>query len=120
MLPYHEADIDTLRELKPRSFAAGCGEGHGVEFNDTPIGAALLEFNSAIGVPADVWIMLTTAYVQCATCHLVRSFPAHRGHLDDNGQCHDMGEGSASLDKGKGKASVSVMTPVTRSDDNAD
>lgn len=73
----HEADADTLRELKLRSFASR-GELHGNEFDGTPIGVAFLEFNSVIGIPADVWIMITTAYVQCKTCHLIRTFPTHR------------------------------------------
>jgi hypothetical protein len=99
--------VDTIRGLKLRSFASR-SELHTIEFDETPIGAALLEFNSVIGVPADVWATVTTAYVQCKVCHLVRTFPAHRGHLDSAGTCHDMGEGVATLDKGKGKE---VMSP---------
>ncbi|KAF8160163.1 hypothetical protein BJ912DRAFT_936184 [Pholiota molesta] len=101
---FHEADEETLRKLKLRSLTGHSDVHAGVEFAETPIGVAFLEFNSSIGVPMDVWVMITTAYVQCKTCHLTRTFPAHRGHTDLLGRCEDMGDGFAMLDKGKGKA----------------
>ncbi|KAJ7829622.1 hypothetical protein B0H13DRAFT_1916387 [Mycena leptocephala] len=50
---------------------------------DTAVGAALLEWNSRLGVPADVWLLISTAIVHCPECDLVRSFPAHLLHVDD-------------------------------------
>lgn len=50
--------------------------------------------------------MITTTYVACRTCHLTRTFPGHQAHLDLSGECHDLGEAVALLEKGKGKARV--------------
>ncbi|KAJ6451965.1 hypothetical protein C8R45DRAFT_1113304 [Mycena sanguinolenta] len=38
---------------------------------DTAIGAALREWNSRLGVPTDVWILVSTAVVVCEHCDLV-------------------------------------------------
>ncbi|KAJ7649006.1 hypothetical protein DFH06DRAFT_1421362 [Mycena polygramma] len=59
---------------------------------DTSIGSALLEWNSRLGVPADVWMAVSTAIFHCKDCDLVRSFPAHLLHLDDDGACADPGQ----------------------------
>ncbi|KAF8152711.1 hypothetical protein K438DRAFT_2079321 [Mycena galopus ATCC 62051] len=57
----------------------------------TPIGAALLAWNSRLGVPADVWMIASTAVIHCKECDLIRTFPAHFMHLDDN-TCSDAGQ----------------------------
>ncbi|KAJ6588084.1 hypothetical protein B0H19DRAFT_1247793 [Mycena capillaripes] len=59
---------------------------------DSPVGAALLEWNSRLGIPTDVWMVISTAVYHCGTCDLVRSFPAHRLHLDKKGDCTDPGQ----------------------------
>ncbi|KAJ6478213.1 hypothetical protein C8R45DRAFT_933973 [Mycena sanguinolenta] len=59
---------------------------------DTAIGAALREWNSRLGVPTDVWILVSTAVVVCEHCDLVRSFAAHTLHLDGSGHCTDPGQ----------------------------
>jgi hypothetical protein len=59
---------------------------------DTPVGAALLEWNSRLGLPCDVWMMVSTAIIHCTSCDLVRSFPAHTLHLDASGSCTDPGQ----------------------------
>ncbi|KAJ7902583.1 hypothetical protein B0H14DRAFT_2555122 [Mycena olivaceomarginata] len=38
---------------------------------DTPVGAALLEWNSRLGLPCDVWMMVLTAIIHCTSCDLV-------------------------------------------------
>ncbi|KAJ7437074.1 hypothetical protein B0H11DRAFT_2362278 [Mycena galericulata] len=62
------------------------------DFLETPSGVAFTEWNSRIGVPMDVWILLSTSGVKCKTCHLRRSFKAHQAHCDETGQCLDPGE----------------------------
>jgi hypothetical protein len=42
---------------------------------DSPVGVALLEWNSRLGVPTDVWIAASTAVVHCTSCDLTRVFP---------------------------------------------
>ncbi|KAG6894170.1 hypothetical protein C0992_007246 [Termitomyces sp. T32_za158] len=74
-----------------------------IEFIDKPTGAALVEWNSRIGVPRDVWAVIHTAYVECTDCHLCRSFHGDIAHRDPNGKCKDLGEVTASLITGKGK-----------------
>ncbi|KAJ7359924.1 hypothetical protein DFH08DRAFT_1039256 [Mycena albidolilacea] len=78
--------------IRGRSFMNGEQPQFRGETLDTPIGAALLEWNSRLGVPADVWMLVSTAVVHCAVCDLTRSFPAHRLHLDDDGACADPGQ----------------------------
>ncbi|KAJ7823873.1 hypothetical protein B0H14DRAFT_2825568 [Mycena olivaceomarginata] len=67
------------------------------DFMDTASGLAFSEWNSRIGIPLDVWILLSTGGVQCPCCHLVRSFDGHRSHLDLNSVCTDPGEISSSI-----------------------
>ncbi|KAJ6598326.1 hypothetical protein DFH09DRAFT_1394478 [Mycena vulgaris] len=59
---------------------------------DTPVGSALLEWNSRLGVPTDVWMVISTAIAHCKACDLVRSFPAHLLHLSEDGECKDPGQ----------------------------
>lgn len=58
---------------------------------NSAVGAALLEWNSRLGVPTDVWVTVSTAVVLCKECDLVRSFPAHLLHLE-NDTCSDPGQ----------------------------
>ncbi|KAJ7789129.1 hypothetical protein B0H14DRAFT_3574836 [Mycena olivaceomarginata] len=75
-----------LRELPP-----GKQLGTSAEFLDSPIGAALMEWNSRLGVPLDVWALASTATTECSTCHLYRTFPAHAAHLHTvTGVCNDL------------------------------
>jgi hypothetical protein len=106
-----EIDVDTLRALKLRTFADP-DTTFVKELLDTPIGIASLEFNSRIGVPLDVWVTITTAYIQCPTCQLCRSFPAYHAHLRDGMECLDLGEGVATLASGKGKGRESQAADV--------
>ena len=100
-----------LRALKLRTFADP-DTTFVKELLDTPIGIASLEFNSRIGVPLDVWVTITTAYIQCPTCQLCRSFPAHHAHLRDGMECLDLGKGVATLASGKGKGRESQAAGV--------
>jgi hypothetical protein len=49
--------------------------------SNAPSLAALLEWNSRVGVRRDVWALVSTMEVRCSVCRLVRSAPAHRRHL---------------------------------------
>ncbi|KAJ7847229.1 hypothetical protein B0H14DRAFT_3676568 [Mycena olivaceomarginata] len=75
-----------IRELPP-----GKQLGTSAEFLDSPIGAVLMEWNSRLGVPLDVWALASTATTECSTCHLCRTFPAHAAHLHTvTGVCNDL------------------------------
>ncbi|KAJ6472011.1 hypothetical protein C8R45DRAFT_1104221 [Mycena sanguinolenta] len=68
-------------DLESRQLPPGKCLGTTAEFLDSPIGAALLEWNSRLGIPTDVWAVASTAIQECETCSFVRSFPAHAAHL---------------------------------------
>lgn len=59
------------------------------EYVDTIIGRPFLEWNSRIGVPEDVWLLIYTAVIQCDTCELYRTFEGDRAHRKD-GVCNDI------------------------------
>jgi hypothetical protein len=48
-----------------------------------PTRAALLEWNSRIGINQNVWALVSTMGILCQDCSRVRSAPAHRRH-----KCH--------------------------------
>ncbi|KAJ7169088.1 hypothetical protein C8R43DRAFT_945053 [Mycena crocata] len=74
-----------------RSMPAGKCLGKSAEYLDLPVGAALLEWNSKLGVPTDVWAVASTATTLCKTCELVRSFHGHDAHLHPvTGICNDV------------------------------
>ncbi|KAJ6482818.1 hypothetical protein C8R47DRAFT_1073414 [Mycena vitilis] len=50
---------------------------------DSAVGCALLQWNSRLGVPSDVWLLVSGATVLCKECDLVRAFAAHRLHLNN-------------------------------------
>ncbi|KAJ7452906.1 hypothetical protein FB451DRAFT_1282374, partial [Mycena latifolia] len=65
--------------------------GNITEFLDTPIGAALLQWNSRLGIPTDVWALASTAVIHCPECNLVRSFQGHLAHLHPTThECNDI------------------------------
>lgn len=39
----------------------------------TPVKAAFLEWNSRLGVPLDVWAVISTGYVRCPICYMCRT-----------------------------------------------
>jgi hypothetical protein len=61
---------------------------------DNMIARPFLEWNSCIGVPRDVWYIISTARIICQCCHLVRSFHADQAHRSPMGLCEDVGQGS--------------------------
>ncbi|KAJ6547969.1 hypothetical protein DFH09DRAFT_1087436 [Mycena vulgaris] len=83
-----EQDVSPFRF---RSFRDGKHPKKIGETLDSPVGAALLEWNSRLGVPTDVWMLISTAVVPCTSCDLVRSLPAHFLHMQD-GICTDPGQ----------------------------
>ncbi|KAJ7017333.1 hypothetical protein C8F04DRAFT_1147542 [Mycena alexandri] len=87
-----KVDIDALiPEFRFRSFRNDKRPKKVGETIDQPVGAAMMEWNSRIGVPADVWSVISTAIVHCTDCDLTRSFPAHLLHLTNN-SCTDPGQ----------------------------
>ncbi|THU84405.1 hypothetical protein K435DRAFT_806717 [Dendrothele bispora CBS 962.96] len=48
----------------------------------SPLGLAWLAWNSKAGIPGDAWHLISTAYKYCPYCNRVRSFDAHRAHMD--------------------------------------
>nr|GAT44269.1 predicted protein [Mycena chlorophos] len=85
-----KADVDSpTRDLLPqRTFRDGKTPQDLTPVR-SPICSAFYEWNSRIGVPRDVWFTIQTAVICCIDCELVRSLPAHRAHLDVQGQCVD-------------------------------
>ncbi|KAJ7022644.1 hypothetical protein C8F04DRAFT_1137624, partial [Mycena alexandri] len=82
---------DSTALFKMRSFRDARRPKENIESLDTSVGAAFLEWNSRLGIPTDVWLMVSTAIVHCDTCDLVRSIPAHLNHLH-GGVCSDPGQ----------------------------
>ncbi|KAK6991643.1 hypothetical protein R3P38DRAFT_3091844 [Favolaschia claudopus] len=92
-------DLAQIDECEPfdgcirlRTFRDGKRPSFQAETLDSAIGAALLEWNSRLGLPADVWMTVSSAVVHCTDCDLTRTFPAHRLHLDEQGACNDAGQ----------------------------
>ena len=55
-------------------------EVSGHSFLQNPLGAALLAWNSKLGVPRDVWAIISTSAVECEKCSLVRPYSEHQAH----------------------------------------
>ncbi|KAK0496586.1 hypothetical protein EDD18DRAFT_1167186 [Armillaria luteobubalina] len=96
-----QLDIDDISEIPARKYppdiTVKSNKIVAQEYLDHSIGAALLEWNSRIGVPQDVWTIVSTAYIECRTCKLVRIFPAHIAHCNEKGECQDVGQVIACL-----------------------
>ncbi|KAJ6613987.1 hypothetical protein B0H10DRAFT_1951012 [Mycena sp. CBHHK59/15] len=60
----------------------------------TPLPNHSDHINSMVGVPQDIWAILSSAWTHCPDCDLVRTFEADRAHKDDNNMCRDIGQGS--------------------------
>ncbi|KAJ7267354.1 hypothetical protein C8J57DRAFT_1510456 [Mycena rebaudengoi] len=89
-----------IGEVEPytyRTFFEGKRPAHVPEYLEAPAGVAWLEWNSRLGVPADIFTMLYTGVVHCAACDLVRTHIAHGHHLDDEGRCADPGQAQLTL-----------------------
>ncbi|KAJ7122370.1 hypothetical protein C8R44DRAFT_736061 [Mycena epipterygia] len=79
------------RDLSKRVLDPSKQLGNSAEFLDTPIAAALLEWNSRLGVPTDVWAVVSTATTRCSSCRYIRTFHAHTAHLHPiTGLCNDL------------------------------
>ncbi|KAJ6614501.1 hypothetical protein B0H10DRAFT_1950631 [Mycena sp. CBHHK59/15] len=77
------------------------------EFLNATIGRALVEWNIRIGSPLDVWHTISTGYVRCEKCDLVRSFEADQAHRNARQDCQDIGQGQTSaIVKGKSRTPV--------------
>jgi len=50
----------------------------------TEVGRAYLAWNSRLGVPEDVWVIISTAVLTCDSCLLVRTFAGHKKHCEQN------------------------------------
>ncbi|KAJ7763438.1 hypothetical protein B0H16DRAFT_1455284 [Mycena metata] len=61
----------TFVDLSLRELPEGKRLGKTCEFMDSPVGGALLEWNSRFGVPIDVWALASTAIQECQSCGFV-------------------------------------------------
>jgi hypothetical protein len=99
--------LENIPFLEFRTYPSGISVPTRVDFLNTTIGRAFVDWNSRIGIPQDVWTMITTAYVHCARCDLLRCFDGDHAHRDANYVCQDIGQGQMSfLEKGKGREVV--------------
>ncbi|KAJ3768163.1 hypothetical protein FB446DRAFT_752645 [Lentinula raphanica] len=91
-------DVDkarlTLRTFKDGQYPAFRDD------SDSALGRPWLEWNSKLGIPADVWAVISTAVIVCETCRLVRTFNADRSHRASNGDCMDLGQSEDNSGKG--------------------
>ncbi|KAJ7255692.1 hypothetical protein C8J57DRAFT_1517984 [Mycena rebaudengoi] len=55
---------------------------------DTPSGVTLLEWNSRVGVPGDVWSVVSTGVIECEECDLVVVNTTSDNFADDLAQLH--------------------------------
>lgn len=53
----------------------------------SPVFVALMEWNSRIGVPADVWMMAFTSVIWCSRCGRFRTNEAFWKHTKSQGSC---------------------------------
>jgi hypothetical protein len=53
-----------------------------LDFGESMIGRALLEWNSVVGIPLDAWYTLSTTVAFCSGCGYVRSFDGDCAHRD--------------------------------------
>ncbi|KAJ7272362.1 hypothetical protein C8J57DRAFT_1225897 [Mycena rebaudengoi] len=84
--------LSAVSDFTYRTYYKNQRPTHCEEVLDSPTGLALLEWNSRIGIPSDVWMMVCTGYIVCPGCDLARSFAGHKLHLDDQGMCADVGQ----------------------------
>lgn len=85
-----DAVVD-LEDLPLRTFRDRIPED--VQYlTETPFFLGLLQWNSRLGVPMDVWYLISTSVMVCDSCDLARSFPAHESHLRPDGTCGDEGQ----------------------------
>ncbi|KAF9033050.1 hypothetical protein BDZ89DRAFT_1036888 [Hymenopellis radicata] len=59
-------------------------------------GFAWSDWHSRLGVPYDVWVLMSTGVVRCEECSLVRTLAAHRSHLNAEWKCTDLGQNEES------------------------
>ncbi|KAJ7928189.1 hypothetical protein B0H13DRAFT_2265205 [Mycena leptocephala] len=106
-IPSRHPPLEDIPFLEFRTYPSGISVPTRVDFLDTTVGRAFVDWNSRIGIPQDVWTMITTAYVHCARCDLLRCFDGDHAHRDANYICQDIGQGQMSfLEKGKGREVV--------------
>ncbi|KAJ3806856.1 hypothetical protein EV368DRAFT_85180 [Lentinula lateritia] len=78
--------FDSLPDIPVRKWPAGTTPVREDVVN-TPVGLAWLTWNSPAGITHDTWVHLITAWRQCKTCGLVRSFEGHARHLQEHKKC---------------------------------
>ncbi|KAJ3806127.1 hypothetical protein F5876DRAFT_69213 [Lentinula aff. lateritia] len=78
--------FDSLPDIPVRKWPAGTTPVW-EDIVNTPVGLAWLTWNSPAGITHDTWVHLITAWRQCKTCGLVRSFEGHARHLQEDKKC---------------------------------
>ncbi|KAJ7141519.1 hypothetical protein C8R46DRAFT_1361128 [Mycena filopes] len=91
-----QPELAGLYDMSTRTYPVGIAlPSHSDHINST-LGRAWVAWNSRVGVSKDVWAVLSTAWVHCRDCDLVRTFDADRAHRDSNFLCRDVGQGQVS------------------------
>ncbi|KAJ6624417.1 hypothetical protein B0H10DRAFT_1943299 [Mycena sp. CBHHK59/15] len=97
-------ELEGLYDMATRMYPEGTPLPNHSDHINSMVGRAWIAWNSRVGVPQDVWAILSSAWTHCPDCDLVRTFEADRAHKDDNNMCRDIGQGSVStIVKGAGK-----------------
>ncbi|KAJ6467460.1 hypothetical protein DFH09DRAFT_1111943 [Mycena vulgaris] len=105
-IPSRHPKLENIPFIKFRAYPTDTEYPDVHDFLDSTVGRAFLKWHSREGIPQDVWAVITTAYVHCKECDLVRCFEADMAHKD-RGKCLDIGQGhQSSIQKGKGREMV--------------
>ncbi|KAF5353019.1 hypothetical protein D9757_012736 [Collybiopsis confluens] len=86
----HQIVVVDPKHLPERTFLNNQQPAFGDSI-DSALGRPFLEWNSKLGIPADVWAMVSTAVIACEACKLVRTFAADKAHRAIDGFCMDPG-----------------------------
>ncbi|KAJ6546777.1 hypothetical protein B0H10DRAFT_1969508 [Mycena sp. CBHHK59/15] len=85
-------ELEGLYDMATRMYPEGTPLPNHSDHINSMVGRAWIAWNSRVGVPQDVWAILSSAWTHCPDCDLVRTFEADRAHKDDNNMCRDIGQ----------------------------
>ncbi|KAJ7667362.1 hypothetical protein B0H17DRAFT_1251655 [Mycena rosella] len=87
-------ELEGLYDMVTRTHPSGIPlSSHSSQLNSSAIGRAWIAWNSHIGIPMDVWAVISSAWTYCGECQLVHAFESDRVHRDENNLCRDVGQG---------------------------
>ncbi|KAJ6629979.1 hypothetical protein B0H10DRAFT_2184040 [Mycena sp. CBHHK59/15] len=106
-------ELEGLYDMATRMYPEGTPLPNHSDHINSMVGRAWIAWNSRVGVPQDVWAILSSAWTHCPDCDLVRTFDADQAHKDNNNICRDIGQRSVStIVKGAGKRMAGEGTMV--------